>query len=315
MSEKYSMPRISPIAVRYIKLGEGGMWERDCIERDNTIRLGYESPFHRSSLEGDWDVVRRHWLSVRKGNEGAATRDLNQIRDFYELGEDALWITFYRRKLYWAFAEREVIEAEDGSRIRRIRGQWRSTDINGNPLFVDELDGRLTKVQGYRGTICSVDREDYLIRKVNGEVPPEVQHAQIQLAELKAAIRPLLQSLWWKDFELLADLIFTQSGWQRTSVLGKTEKSIDLELLSPVTGRKAFVQVKSQAGRAALEESIASFRQMPQFHEMYFVVHTCGDDIERYQPESDNIHVLAADRLADLIINAGLVRWLIQKSS
>jgi len=56
---------------------------------------------------------------------------------------------------------------------------------------------------------------------------------------LKTAIRPLLQSLWWKDFELLADLIFTQSGWQRTSVLGKTEKSIDLELLSPVTGSTA----------------------------------------------------------------------------
>lgn len=309
------MQRVSPATVRYIKLGEEGAWERDCIQCNNTIRLGYESPYHRNSLEGDWDPVRQFWLIARKGNAGATARDLNQIRDFYELSEDALWITFYGRRLYWAFAEREVNEAEDASRIRRVRGGWRSTDINGNPLFVDELDGRLTKVQGYRGTICTVEREEYLVRKINGEVSPEVRQVKTYLTELREAIKPLLQGLWWKDFELLADLIFTQSGWQRTSVLGKSEKSIDLELLSPVTSRKAFVQVKSQARRAVLEEAIESFYGMPQYHEMYFVVHTCGGDVEHYQPDVDNIHVLTADRLADLIINAGLVRWLVQKSS
>lgn len=170
-------------------------------------------------------------------------------------------------------------------------------------------------MQGYRGTICSVEREDYLIRKINGELSPEVQQAWDCLSELGEAIKPLLQSLWWKDFELLADLIFTQSGGQRTSVLGQTEKSIDLELLSPVTGRRAFVQVKSQARRDDLDDSIGAFNSMPQYHEMYFVVHTCSDDVARYQASDKNIHVLTADRLADLVINAGLVRWLVQKSS
>jgi hypothetical protein len=32
--------------IRFIKLGNGGSWEKSCIETDNTIRLGYESPFH-----------------------------------------------------------------------------------------------------------------------------------------------------------------------------------------------------------------------------------------------------------------------------
>lgn len=114
------MKKINPSTVRYIKLGERGEWEQECIERDNTIRLGYHSPYHLQSLAGEWETVRQYWLSVRKGNEGQASRDLNQIRDFYELGEDALWITFYGRKLYWAFAKQKVVEAEDGSRVREV---------------------------------------------------------------------------------------------------------------------------------------------------------------------------------------------------
>ena len=73
--------------IRYIKLGDGGKWERYCIEEQQTLRLGYESPHHQESLNGEWDTVRNFWLSARNGYQGAASRDLNQIRDFYELSE------------------------------------------------------------------------------------------------------------------------------------------------------------------------------------------------------------------------------------
>lgn len=92
------MNELSPEKVRFIKLGAGGDWEKWCLDKD-AIRLGYESPYHNESINGQWEVVRNFWLNERNGNEGAATRDVNQIRDFYELKEDDLWITFYQRKL------------------------------------------------------------------------------------------------------------------------------------------------------------------------------------------------------------------------
>ena len=37
-----SWPRIHPKSVRYIKLGEGGTWEKECIER-GVLRFGTEN--------------------------------------------------------------------------------------------------------------------------------------------------------------------------------------------------------------------------------------------------------------------------------
>jgi hypothetical protein len=38
--------------------------------------------------------VRKVWLGERQ-DEGVATRDVTQIRHFFEAGDDTLWITFY----------------------------------------------------------------------------------------------------------------------------------------------------------------------------------------------------------------------------
>ncbi len=110
-----------------------GKW---CLDND-AIRLGYESPYHQESINQQWDVVRTHWLHKRNGNEGAATRDINQIRDFYELREDDLWITFYQRKLYWCKASRIVTELKDGSRVRKTIGKWSCESLNKNILAIE----------------------------------------------------------------------------------------------------------------------------------------------------------------------------------
>jgi hypothetical protein len=123
----------------------------------------------------------------------------------------------------------------------------------------------------------------------------------------------LIQGLWWKDFELLVDHIFAQSGWQRISVLGQTDKDIDLDVYSPVTNKRAFIQVKSHASPEILNDSVARFREMEQFDEMYFVVHTC--DSELGTSREDSISILDLNRLSELVINAGLVNWLITKRS
>lgn len=305
------MSKLSPAKVRYIKLGAGGDWEKWCLDSD-AIRLGYESPYHQESLNGEWDVVRSYWLNARNGNEGAATRDINQIRDFYELKEDDLWITFYQRKLYWCRASSAVTELKDGSRVRKTIEKWSCESLNNQILAIENIDGRVTKVQGFRGTICGIDLQDYLVNKINGQVQPEVEAAKNNLAQLKNSIKGLIKGLWWNDFELLVDLIFSNSGWQRISVLGKTEKDIDLDLFSPVTQKRAFVQIKSSSSAETFKDYIKLFSKYEQYDEMYFVVHTSGEELQAVHSEN-NIHLMDLNRIADLVINSGLVNWLITK--
>lgn len=309
---------IAPTDIRFIKLGVKGCWERPClIEEEPTIRLDYKSPHHEASLAKNWDVVTEYWLSVRTGEHrvGTVTRDIKQITDFYELDSNTLWITFYNRKLWWCFAQPEVLELKDKSRIRHTVSGWSCKDIRGRELTVQNLDGRVTTVQGFRGTICGIQDgvKDYLINRINGANTKDVDDALGYLADLTDSIKRLIKGLWWKDFELLTDLIFSQEGWQRTSELGKTQKSIDLDMLSPVTGRRAYVQVKSRADLPTLRTSIEEFEAMEAFDEFFFVVHTTDVGIQNYANDDPRIHVMDLDRIAALVINAGLVRWLINK--
>ncbi|MEA5468283.1 restriction endonuclease [Spirulina sp. 06S082] len=306
------MNPIAPNKIRFIKLGEGGEWEQSCI-KEGTIRLGYHSPHHQDSLAGNWDNVRKFWLEFRNGHEGAATRDINQIRDFYELDEQDVWITFYKKKLYWCRAAREVVELDDKSRIRNVIGNWLATDINGQPLRIENIDGRVTKVQGFRGTICSIELQDYLIRKINGIAIEEVENAKSSLEKLKSDVEDLIKGLWWHDFELLIDLVFSKAGWQRFSVLGKTEKDLDLDVYSPATQKRVFVQIKSTTTRDEVEACISTFNEYEQFDEMYFVYHTCHSDLSDIESHHPNIHLWGLKRISALVVNAGLVEWLINK--
>jgi len=321
LSRLTSMTRaeIAPSNIRFIKLGEQGRWEKSCIE-EGTIRFGYESPYHAESLAGNWEVVRQHWIGARSGprREATANNDLRQIRDFYELDSNTLWFTFYNRKLWWCFAEEEVIELEeDDSRIRRAVNGWSCTDLTGRDLTVQNLDGRVTATAGYQGTICALkeDLYDYFVRKINGATTKDVDDALTHLKSLTEAVKSLVLGLWWKDFELLTDLIFTRAGWQRTTELGKTQKSVDLDMFAPVTGRRAFVQVKSQANLATLLDTIEQFREMEGFDDLFFVVHTPDSGIRNYKANDPTIHVLDLNRIADLVVNAGLIQWLINKRS
>jgi hypothetical protein len=297
----------------FIKLGEAGNWEKDCIEIDNTIRLGFHNPHHEECINGNWAVLEKYWAKHKK-TKGKVTETVSQIKYFYESPEDVLWITFYNRKLYWCYAEPKVKILADGSRIRKVKGKWSSQDIAGNELLIENLSGKLTKVQGFRGTICSVKEYDYLMNKINCSKLPIIQEAETALLNLKSKLKPLIQSLSWKDFELLVDLIFTSSGWQRISIIGKTEKFIDIELITPVNNKKAFVQIKSQSSFEEFENYKNNFNNMKQYDEMFYVVHTPDKKLDSLKKEK-NIEVIGLDKITELVINSGLINWLIKKVS
>jgi len=301
--------------VRYIKLGDGGRWEEECINRDSTLRLGYESPHHQDCLEGNWDIVREYWLGERNGNQASATNDIREIRAFYEAPKDDIWITFYRGRLWWCNADAAVIKLDDGTRTRRAIDGWSCETQDGELLEIANLDGRVTKVQGYRRTICEIDQSDYLLRKIRGEAQPDVSAAKATLNQLKQDVENLIRGLWWKDFELLVDLIFSKMGWQRLSQLGKTQKGIDLDVFSPIIHNRAFVQIKSHTTPNEVREYFAEFEHRPEFQEMYFVVHSYAGCRSDLGIKDERFRFWDSARIAELVINAGLIDWLIAKRS
>ena len=266
------MTAVTASHLYYIKLGRGGDWEAESL-RDGVLRFGYQEAPHDLCVRGDWQGVWEAMKTIR-GDAGAATRDVNQIRAYYEADEHSIFITFVGGLLYWCRPSGPVELLDDRSHRRQTAEGWRNTSVNGTLLSTDRLSGRLLKVQMFRGTICDVRAGDYLLRKLSDQLSPEVAAAEEAERALMTAIVDLMRLLTWQDFELLVDLVFSTSGWRRVSQVGRTQKTVDLELILPSTAERAFVQVKSQATSAALNDYVARLAEADAYDRMFFVWHT-----------------------------------------
>lgn len=306
-----NMKAIKPKNVYFIKLGSGGHLEQSCIEKDHTIRLGFNKTDHKACLSGDWEKIRKDELNSGRA-KGKATEITNEIRRFYEEDENTLWITFYANHMWWCFAYKSVERHPDGSKARKVIGQWRDNDINGHPLSFETISGKLLQVRGFRGTICSVDLL-YVTNKVNGITSPEVARSMDCFDAFRSSLIPLIQNLTWKDFELLVDLVFSNAGWQRISVLGKTEKNIDLDLRSPVTGERIMVQIKSASDKEEFEFYCREFSLMKDFVSFFYVVHTPKKSLKLAKAPA-RTQLVFGEQLAKLVIDGGLAGWLIEKN-
>ena len=173
----------------------------------------------------------------------------------------------------------------------------------------DRLSGALTKLAAYRGTSCDVDVSDYVIRRINGQKTPEIERALVASKEMKIAAIDLMKLLGPRDFELLVDLVFTASGWRRVGIIGKTQKTLDLDLILPSTNDRAFVQVKSKTTSAELAEYVAKIKDGP-YDRMFYVFHSGKADTD-----DPRVTVVGPEQLADLVMDAGLISWLIRKVS
>jgi len=269
---KLDLNRIKAKKIFYIKLGAGGEWEKDCIEKDQTLRIGFHNTNHHDCLKGNWEAVRKSILKRGK-DKGTATRVTNQIKTFYEEKEDTLWITFYANKMWWGFANSKIKLHEDKSKIRKIIGKWHDKDITGKLLRTDSISGDLLKKQAFRGTNNEVKDRKYVLAKINGEKLTEVIEAETARKTLETKLSELIKKLHWKDFENLIDLIFRQAGWQRLGEVGKTVKTLDLDLFSPVTNEKCMIQIKSSSDLNEFKEYCDDFKNMHGYDKFFYVVH------------------------------------------
>ena len=308
------MAKIKATKVLFIKLGEGGKYETDCIENDQTLRLGYREVDHKLCTTQKWDKVHYYFTTEENSKTFVATSHTNQIKQFYEEDEKTLWITFYANKLWWCFSKPVITLLADKTKTRLVIGKWSDKDINGNILLAGNISGKLLKTQGFRGTICSVPEQKYALAKINCEQMKEVVEVEEAMFNLKSKLTFLIQNLQWKDFETLVDLIFRQAGWQRVGDKGKTQKTLDLELFAPVTGERGIVQIKAQSDLPQFLDYQDQFATMNDYDKFFYVVHTAKNNLQKYENETET-KLYLVDKVAELTISAGLVEWVIKKTS
>ena len=311
---------MKPIAhkeIRYIKLGRGGCWA-DASLRRNEIHFGYKTVPHKLCAAGDWEQVILLVQEARDGRKlGTARNVTREIRDFYTLGRDCLWITFAEGYLWWAFAEPEVIwlgpeENGQGARTRKVIGKWSNADIAGKLLRENAISTSLTCLKRYQGTLCDVAPAAYLLRLINAEADPLLVEAQQVREELISVADRLIRNLHWHDFEIMVDLIFARGGWQRASRVGGTQKDIDIALVQPTTGERACVQVKSTATKRKLNEYVdRCLGNGHSFDRLFFVCHTPTGDLSGMDDRA--VPIWTGHALAAKAVNAGLFDWLVER--
>lgn len=196
--------------------------------------------------------------------------------------------------------------------FRRVVGGWQWKDIKGEPQSKDRLSGVINKLAAYRGTTCDVDLEQYVIRRINGEKTAEVERANEALREMIEAVVGMLRLLTWHDFETLVGLVFSVSGWRRQGDVGGPQKTIDIEMTLPTTDERAFVQVKSSTDQAELDKYVGQFETL-SYHRMFYVYHSSKKPLA--EPDDDTVTVVGPHKLAEMVVEAGLVSWLIRKAS
>lgn len=304
---------IRPSRVRYIKLGEGGSWERECLKQ-GIVRFGFGSarddrfPLRRA---GKWGDLTKSFIDEGK-TKGTATRFTNETRLFFEDDGSTLWITFVGEQLCWGLLTNAPPErhADENGVWRSVAGGWKTTDLNGEPLTKERLSGALTKLAAYRGTTCDVDVADYVVRRINGLKSEKVEGALSTLKQMRQAALELMRDLGDRDFEILVDLVFTTSGWQRQGTVGKTQKTLDLDLLLPSTGDRAIVQVKSSTSSAELAQYVGKLEDLGPYDRMFYVYHSGEADTD-----DERVTVIGPYKLAEMVVEAGLISWLIRKVS
>lgn len=282
------------------------MWADDSI-KNGIVRLGWRGIPLSEIHDGNWDRIKDR-LAVEHRHKGTVTVDTERLRDLATSTSKDVWITFHGSRLWWGSMADSPIEEDATSKFRRLARPWSDSDTAGRVLIANQIPGRISQMQGFRGTVCAVRERDALVRLLNAQSSPAYIGLQSQRQALVQAVVPAIQELHWKDFETLVDLVFRQAGWRRRSVLGETMKFADLELEEPMTGDSYQVQIKSRADIADFHGYEAEFSSRG-FRKLYFVVHSPTAAL-RAASGSDEVELVLPERLAEMVVDHGLLGWL-----
>jgi hypothetical protein len=156
---------------------------------------------------------------------------------------------------------------------------------------------------------------EYLLRRLSGKVPEYISRIDRARQAMIEGVLAAIQTLQPKDFELLVEIIFSRS-WRRIGQMGGVEKFTDIVFEDPLNPeRRIAVQVKSTTNMSQIEKYCKD-EQLELYEKLFFVFHTPeraevlgGDD------KPDKLEIVDGCRLANLVIDTGLVHWLKDKTS
>lgn len=297
----------------YIKLGEKGKWEQSSIE-EGKMRIGWTNIDLEDIHQEKWDKIKEINRETVK-SKGSATHDFNSLRTIHGSNCNDVWITFHDSKLWWCRLQQGGRILEDRiSKYRLADGGWHDTSIHGKVLLVNAIPGEIAQLQAYRATSCRVDPIDTLRCLINDNHTPEYTAVVDAREDLVCRVEILIKHLHWKDFEVLVDLVFGGSGWRRRSAVGKTMKFADIEFEDQINKESYQVQVKSRSTLQEFREYESQFNQN-EFRKLFYVVHSPDDALAAYEVPPDSRVVLVPPRqLSAMVVDAGLVGWVLEKT-
>ena len=303
-----------PQEVLYVKNGRGGTWWSSAKE-NNQLHLGWKETPANLIKSRDLKAIEPQ-LRAAFDNQGAATRDLNQLSYALASPSHYIWVTVEQGFLWWCTVNDEPVinpkgeSSHEGNFWLTCALPWRNTALNGKLLAVSDLPGGLTMTSAFRSTIC-VPREAAAIRRtILGEVDKDaVQASEIRVAYEKS-LEKLIQRLTAKDFELLVDLILARTGWVRTSFVGKNREGVDIEAENIAANELAFVQVKSSANQATLIDYIHRYEQRGEnYDRMIMAVHSPQDSM-KVPDTATGVQLWTCEAIAKLSVRLGLGAWI-----
>lgn len=97
----------------------------------------------------------------------------------------------------------------------------------------------------------------------------------------------------------------------QTRLAKSTWRSVAVDVCGARKRRRlAFVQVKSKTTSAELAEYVAQLDQHDSYDWMFYVFHS-----GKAETDDERVIVIGPDRLAEMVVDAGLVNWLVRKVS
>jgi hypothetical protein len=155
-------------------------------------------------------------------------------------------------------------------------------------------------------------------KKLEKKLPPRGEKIPAAVLGLRArleyerSIKPMIQQLNLKDFELLISLILERTGWVKPSPVGQPIKEMEFQVENYAVDERVLVQVKQSAAQSDLNDSAEFFRGASEYARLIFAVQSAADVL--VCPEvSRAIHVWDCDRLAHLVSQLGLGEWVEKK--
>lgn len=302
---------LCPREIRHIKLGAGNCWAEHAIAR-NEIVFGDAHIPHDLAEACDWDAV---WKLYRENDasDGVATSHTRELKDFYTLGSDCLWITFLGNRLYWGFADPEVRFAAQAEppRARTIIGGWRSTDASNAPLDTFSMSSAITCTRGAQATITRPSGAQHCLNRINAIANPDVERAKQQELELAQTTLRLIRSLDQNDLEILAARIAEADGWRIESSVGGSQAIVDIVAHQPAINIAGYFQVKARATRSVVDAFVRALPHEPSSSRLIFVTL----DVVKIDQPCSNLEIWAGSDLALRALRAGLLPWIIRRAA